>query len=276
MGLLDGKVIVITGGFGGQGRAHAEAGAREGANIALIDLEVPEPSAYADLTEKVESNGGRLLGIKANVTSQSDIDCAISQVVDEFGKIDSMIINAGTHRAGLFWEMSEEDWDKVIDVNLTAAWKSAKAVVPQMIKQESGSIIMISSVDAFDAESESTAYGVSKAGVLGLMKYVAFECGPYGVRCNAIAPGFVDTPMVNSQEMYDLLAGQVGKGTRDDLVRYGHEFTNMKGVSLLEPLDIADTAVYLNSRLARHVTGVVVPVDAGHLLVSRVNRDPVY
>lgn len=271
--ILENKVVMITGGAGGQGRAHAVASAQNGADVVLLDIADPDSVEFKETIRLVETSGRRALAIRADITSQSDLDDAVASGIQKFGRIDSLIINAGIHRGGKFWEFSEADWDRVIGINLTGAWKSAKAVAPHMIERQTGSIIMISSVDAFDPEVDSTAYGVSKTGVLGLMKYVAAELAPHGVRCNAIAPGFVDTPMVNSQEVYDILAGHPG-GTREDLIKTGRAFTALKGTSLLQGSDIADTAVYLNSGLAQYVTGVTIPVDAGHLLVGRVNLAP--
>ena len=270
MTLLNDQVVFITGGTGGQGRAHALASAAQGADVVLADVPPVHDEAYADIVREVERLGRRAISVQADVTEQASLDRAVQTALDHFGRIDSVIANAGIWRGGFLWEMPESEWQRVLDVNLSGVWRTLKAVAPSMIEREHGSIVLISSVDAFDAEDESTAYGVSKVGVLGLLKYAAYELGTRGVRVNAIAPGFVDTPMVNTQQWYDALAGGAG-GTRADLIDYAHSFNQLKGVGLLDPSDIADTAVYLNSPLAKHVTGATIPVDAGHLLVHRVN-----
>lgn len=276
MALLQGKTVLITGGAAGQGRAHAVASAREGANVILVDVADPASGAFDDTIAAVEAHGGSALAIRGNVTSQADLDAAVQAGIDRFGGIDSVIANAGIHRSGLFWEQSEEDWNAVIDVNLNGVWKTVKAVAPHFIERQGGSVVLVSSVDAYDPESESTAYGVSKAAVLGLLKYLAYELAPHGARVNAVAPGFIDTAMVNSQEFYDILAGGQGLGTRQHLVDYVHKFTAMKGVSMLDAIEVANSAVYLNSSLAQYVTGVCIPVDAGHLLVKRGEENTVH
>lgn len=274
--MLENQVVLITGGAGGQGRAHAVKSAEYGADVVLLDRFESGHEAYSETIETVEKLGRKALALGCDITSQDALDRAVGEALEVFGRIDSVIVNAGVHRGGLFWEMSEEDWNFVLDVNLNGAWRTLKAVAPSMIERGQGSVIIISSVDAFDPEEESTAYGVSKTAVQGLMKYAAYELAPRGVRCNAIAPGFIDTAMVNSQEWYDLLnGGGPGSGTRDDLVAYARTFTLMKNTDLLQGSDVADTAVYLNSPLAKHVTGVTIPVDAGHLLVRRINENPV-
>jgi NAD(P)-dependent dehydrogenase (short-subunit alcohol dehydrogenase family) len=274
MGLLENQVVFITGGARGQGRVHAITSAREGADVAILDICDEGSREYRDLAGEVESLNRRIVAIKADVTSQVALDAASRRVVEVFGKIDAVIVNAGIFRAGPFWLMDEADWDAILSINLTGAWKTAKAVAPYMIERGSGSIVFISSVDGIDPEVDATAYGVSKTGLLGLMKYAALELAPHGIRCNAVAPGLINTSMVNNQTFYDLHAGGPDKGTEQHLVDFGHHYTAMRGVSMIDPVEIANTVVYLNSYLARYVTGVTIPVDAGHLLLSRFNRHP--
>ncbi|WP_053351568.1 SDR family oxidoreductase [Leucobacter musarum] len=275
MGLLENQVVAITGGGGGQGYAHALASAREGADVVLLDLAPADSDLYARAVAAVESFGRTAYVFQADVASQEALDAAAAAAVEAAGKVDAVIVNAGVTILGHFWEMPESVWDTTMRVNLTGAWKTAKAFMPHFIEREAGSFVMISSVDGIDPEEEITAYGVSKAGVLALMKQVAYEAAAFGVRCNAISPGFIDTPMNNTQEMYDRLAGGPGLGTRDHLLDFGHQFTALKGVSLLEGADVADTAIYLNSDLARNVTGINIVVDAGHSLMNRLNPKPV-
>jgi NAD(P)-dependent dehydrogenase (short-subunit alcohol dehydrogenase family) len=149
-------------------------------------------------------------------------------------------------------------------------WKAAKAVAPHMIGRRSGSIVIIASVNALEAGQYTAHYVAAKHGLIGLMRNVALELAPYGVRCNAISPGAVKTPMTNHQGAWDMFAGHPG-GTEEDMTEAGHHYTLLAGTSWLDPQDVANAALYLNSDLASKVTGVTIPVDAGHLTLSGYN-----
>jgi SDR family mycofactocin-dependent oxidoreductase len=281
MGLLDGKVVLVTGGARGQGRAHAVTSAREGADVIVIDIAGQMPSVRYemgrpdDLTEtvaQVEALDRRALPVKADVRSQSALDEAVRQGLAEFGRIDCLIANAGIWTSGSFWELTDEQWDETIGVNLSGVWKSAKAVAPHMIERGSGSIVVISSVNGLEP-GLNAHYAAAKHGLIGLMKNMALELAPFGVRCNAICPGAINTPMTNHQAAWDMFAGHPG-GTESDLVEGGYHYHALKGKTFLAPSAIADTALYLNSDLADAVTGVTIPVDAGHLLLTGYNRSP--
>ena len=279
MGLLDGKVAFITGGSRGQGRAHAVTCAREGADVIVIDIAgqlatVPYQLATADDLDEtvklVEAQGRRALAIKADVRSQRQLDDAVAAGIAEFGKIDILIANAGIWTMGSFWELTDEQWDEMIGVNLTGVWKAAKAVAPHMIDRRSGSIVITASVNALEAGQYTAHYVAAKHGLIGLMRNIALELAPYGIRCNAISPGAVKTPMTNHQGAWDMFAGHLG-GTEEDMIEAGHHYTLLAGTSWLDPQDIANAALYLNSGLASRVTGVTLPVDAGHLTLSGYN-----
>ncbi len=279
MGMLDGKVAFITGGARGQGRAHAVTCAREGADVIIIDVLDQLPSVpyklavQADLDEtvrQVEAHGRRAVAVKADVRSQRELDAAVAAGIAEFGSIDILIANAGIWTLGSFWELTDEQWEEMIAVNLTGVWKSAKAVAPHMIERRTGSIVIIASVNALEAGQYTAHYVAAKHGVIGLMKNIALELAPYGIRCNAISPGAIKTPMTSHQGALDMFAGHPG-GTEDDMIEAGHHYTLLKGASFLDPQVIADTALYLNSDLAASVTGVTIPVDAGHLTLSGYN-----
>jgi NAD(P)-dependent dehydrogenase (short-subunit alcohol dehydrogenase family) len=207
------------------------------------------------------------------VRSQTAMDDAVSQGITAFGKIDILIANAGIWTIQPFWELSDETWDSVVDVNLGGTWRSAKAVAPHMIERGSGSIVMVSSVNGFEPGANYAHYTASKFGVIGLMKTVALELAPYGVRCNAVCPGAVRSGMTDNQGGWDLFAGHPG-GTPQDLIDGGHSFTALRGHTFMEPESIAGTAVFLNSSLAASVTGSAVVVDAGHLLLTGINPNP--
>ena len=283
MGLLDGKVAFITGGSRGQGRPHAVTCAREGADVIVIDIAeqlatVPYHLATADdldeTAKRVEAIGRRALAIKADVRSQRQLDDAVAAGIAEFGKIDILIANAGIWTMGSFWELTDEQWEEMIGVNLTGVWRSAKAVAPHMIERGSGSIVITSSVNGLEAGQQTAHYVAAKHGVIGLMKNIALELAPYGIRCNAISPGAINTPMTNHQAGWDLFAGHPG-GTEDDMTEAGYHYAALRGATFLDPQVIADAALYLNSPLASAVTGVTLPVDAGHMILTGNNPAPV-
>lgn len=283
MGLLDGKVVLITGGARGQGRAHAVVSAREGADIAIIDIEkqvdsVSYPTArkedLAETARQVEAHGRRALSISADVRSQTQLDDAVARTINEFGKIDVLIANAGIWTVGDFWSLSEDTWDDMIDINLTGVWKSAKAVAPHMIERQTGSIVITSSVNGLEPARNFAHYVAAKTGVVGLMQSIALELAPHGIRCNAINPGVIKTPMTNQTNGWNMFAGH-DHGTEEDLMAGGYHFNALKGTSFLPPEVIANTALYLNSDLAAAVTGVTIPVDAGHMILPGFNHEPV-
>ncbi|MDT2006131.1 NAD(P)-dependent oxidoreductase [Rhodococcus opacus] len=283
MGMLDGKIAFITGGARGQGRAHAVTSAREGADVAIIDIaaqmgtvpyKMADGSDLAETVAQVEALGRRALSFEVDVRSQASLDDAVTQTISTFGKIDILIANAGIWTQAPFWELSEEDWEEMMGVNLTGVWKSAKAVAPHMIERQSGSIVITSSVNGLEPGMNYAHYVTAKHGVIGLMKNIALELAPYGVRCNSINPGAIKTPMTDHQGAWDMFAGHEG-GTEADMIEGGYHFHALKGTTFMPPQVIADTALYLNSDLAASVTGVTIPVDAGHLLLTGSNPAPV-
>ncbi len=283
MGLLDGKVALITGGARGQGRAHALTSAREGADVVLVDIadqletvpyRMATPEDLAETVRQVEALDRRALSVTADVRDQGQMDEAVSRGIAEFGKIDILIANAGIWTQGAFWEITDQAWDEMIGVNLTGVWKSAKAVAPHMIERQSGSIVITSSINGLEPGMNYAHYVAAKHAVIGLMKNIALELARYGVRCNSINPGAIKTPMTDHQGAWDMFAGHEG-GTEADMIEGGYHFHALKGMTFMPPQVIADTALYLNSDLAAAVTGVTIPVDAGHMLLTGVNPDPV-
>jgi SDR family mycofactocin-dependent oxidoreductase len=281
--MLDGKVALITGGSRGQGRAHALTCAREGADVIIVDIAdqlttVPYKMARQDdldeTAKQVEALDRRILALKGDVRDQGQLDAAVAQGIAEFGQIDILIANAGIWTMAPFWELTEDQWEEMIGVNLTGVWKSAKAVAPHMIERQAGSIVITSSTNGIEPGLNYAHYVAAKHGVIGLMKNIALELAPYGIRCNSINPGAIRTPMTDHQGAWDMFAGHPG-GTEEDLIEGGYHFTALKGTSFMDPQVIADTALYLNSDLAAKVTGVTIPVDAGHLILTGVNATPV-
>ena len=283
MGLLDNKVVLVTGGARGQGRAHAVVSAKEGADIAVVDIadqigsvnyKMALTSDLDETVRQVEATGRLALSRIADVRDQGQLDDAVAATIEAFGKIDILIANAGIWTQGPFWELTEEQWADMIDVNLSGVWRAAKAVTPHMIANRSGSIVVISSVNGLEPGLNFSHYASAKHGVIGLMKNIALELAPYGVRCNAISPGAILTPMTDHQEAWDMFAGHPG-GTEEEMIAGGRHYGALKGTTFLPPEVIANAALFLNSEMAATVTGVTLPVDAGHLLLTGMNLNPV-
>ncbi|RZS64660.1 SDR family mycofactocin-dependent oxidoreductase [Agromyces ramosus] len=285
MGMLDGKVAFITGGSRGQGRAHAVTCAREGADVVIMDTldqigTVQYPMAQqSDIDEtvrQVEALDRRIVAAVGDVRTQADLDAAVAKGIAELGKIDILIANAGIFSLAPAHELTDEQWDDMIAVNLTGVWKSAKAVLPHMMEQGGGSIVMTSSINGLEPGANYVHYCAAKFGVVGIMKTLALEYAPHGIRVNSVHPGAILTPMTSWQGAWDMMSGKpAGEGTEEDMLEAGYHFHALKGVGFMDPQRIADAALYLNSELASAVTGVTLPVDAGHLLIPGVNQNPV-
>ena len=282
MGMLEGKVALITGAARGQGRAHALTCAREGADVIAVDIaDQLSTVKYAMATQSdldqtvrlVEELDRRAIAVKGDVRDQAEIDNAVRLGLAEFGKIDILIANAGIWTLKPFWEITDEEWSQTVDTNLTGVWRSAKAVAPHMIERQSGSIVMTSSINGLEAGVGYANYISAKFGVVGLMKSVALELAPYGIRCNSVNPGAILTPMTDNQDARDMFAGHPG-GTEEDLINGGYSFHALKGHSFMDPQVIADGALFLNSDLASAITGVALPIDAGHMALPGVNLNP--
>lgn len=271
MNLLDGKVVFITGGARGQGRAHALLSAQNGADVVLLDIvkqldTVPyamsDPSDLQETVKQVEGLGHRALALEADVRDGHQMSQAAKEAIATFGRIDALIANAGIWTVAPFWELTDAQWDETIGVNLTGVWQTVKAIAPYMLDQRSGSIVITSSSNASRPAYNYAHYIASKAGVTGLMQAVALEVAPYGVRCNAVVPGGTDTPMTNHQDMWNRIAGQENAGP-EVWERANNNPRSVDGKSFNMPEDIAKTALYLNSDLASRVSGVSVLVDGG-------------
>lgn len=280
---LTGQVAFVTGAARGQGRSHALALAAAGADIVAVDAcadvdTAPYPLATpADLeavTKEIEALDRRVVAVECDVRSTSGLDAAVQQAVAELGRIDILVANAGIWALGRLWEITDEQWQEMLDINLTGTWRSVKAVVPQMIEQRSGSIVLTSSVNGFEAGAGMTHYVAAKHGVLGLMKNAAIELGPYNIRCNAVCPGFVDTKMNEWQGAYDMMAGHEG-GTPQDRVDAAYNWTALAARGALPPETVSRSVVFLASDDARDITGVALPIDGGHAILPGLNTNPV-
>ena len=279
MTTLEGKVALITGAARGIGRASAVRLAEEGANIVAVDLApkiteridtVPyalgTPDDLEETAELVRAAGARAVTATADVRSQAELDEAVKRGLAEFAAIDVLVANAGIWSRGTLWEITEEEWDKQIDINLSGVWRSVKAVAPHMVERRTGSIILISSINGLEPGPGYAHYTAAKHGVIGLMRASALELGPHDVRCNAICPGVIDTPQNSWQGALDLIAGHQG-GTMEERAAIGKTFGALASDGLIPASAIADAAAWLASEGARWVTGVALPVEAGHLIL---------
>ena len=240
MKLLEGKVALVTGAGRGIGKAIALRYAQEGANVAFTDLAINE--AVEETVKEIEALGVKAKAYASNAANFEETHEVVKQVVEDFGRIDVLVNNAGITKDGLMMRMSEAQWDAVINVNLKSAFNFIHAVTPIMAKQRSGSIINMSSVVGVSGNAGQCNYSASKAGMIGLAKSIAKEMGPRGIRANCIAPGFIITEMTNqlSQEVKDAWAVQI------PLRRGG------------TPEDVANVALFLASDLSSYVSGQVI------------------
>lgn len=248
MKLLEGKNVIITGASRGIGKGIAEVFAKHGANVAFTYSSSEAPAL--ELEKELAAMGVKAKAYKSNAASFEDSEALVAKVLEDFdGKIDVLINNAGITKDNLLMRMGEEDFDKVIEINLKSVFNMTKAVQRTMLKQRKGSIINMSSVVGVKGNAGQTNYAASKAGMIGFTKSVALELGSRNIRCNAIAPGFIET------EMTDKLDEKTVQGWRDaiPLKRGG------------SPEDVANACLYLASDLSDYVTGQVLNVDGGML-----------
>ena len=247
------RVIVVTGAGSGMGQSHARTLAAAGHKVGCLDRD--EESAR----RTAEAVGDAALPLAADVCDQASLDSAVERLVAHFGRVDGLVANAGITAGGgtPAWELSEEDWSRVVDVNLSGVWRSARAVIPAVIAGgRGGSILLVSSVAGLSASPEWSAYAAAKHGVIGLMRTLAGELAPQGIRCNAICPGMVRTPMLEQ----DRVAAGIAPEEMEREFAAGHLIQR-----LLDPGEISDVVSFLLSDAAAVITGVALPVDLGYM-----------
>ena len=240
MGLLDGKVALITGAARGIGKAIAMKFASEGADVAFTDLVINEVGEQT--VKDIEAFGHKVKAYASNAANFEETHNVVNQILADFGRIDILVNNAGITKDGLMLRMSEAQWDAVLNVNLKSAFNFIHALTPIMARQRGGSIINMSSVVGVSGNAGQCNYSASKAGLIGLAKSIAKEMGPRGIRSNCIAPGFIISDMTNalSEEVRDAWVKQI------PLRRGG------------TPEDVANVAVFLASDLSSYVSGQVI------------------
>ena len=246
MKLLEGKVALITGATRGIGKGIAEMYAQQGAKVAFTY------AGSVDKAKELEATLSSVTQIKGYQSDASDFDAAqtlVDEVMAEFGQIDILINNAGITKDNLLLRMSKEDWDKVLRINLDSVFNLTKAVIKPMMKAKSGSIINMTSVVGISGNAGQANYAASKAGVIGFTKSVALELGSRNIRCNAIAPGFIETEMTAALD--------------EKATQKWAEAIPMKRLG--KTADIANACVFLGGDMASYINGQVLNVDGGLL-----------
>lgn len=246
MGLLENRNVIITGGSRGIGKAVAERFAKEGANIAFTYLHSKDRAAA--LEKELSALGVKAKAYSSDAGELADCEALVKNVMEDFGSIEVCINNAGISKDNLLLRLKEEEWDQVIRTNLKSIFNMTKNIIRPMMRARKGSIINMSSIIGLQGNAGQTSYAASKAGMIGFTKSIAKELGSRNIRCNAIAPGFVETEMTDYLKEGEVAAQYIAQ---IPLGRFA------KGE------DIADTALYLASDLSSYVTGQVISVCGG-------------
>ena len=244
---LKGQVAIITGAAQGIGRDVALTLAREGANIGLCDI---NKAALDQAQKEVESYGVKAMSLIVDVSDANQVENAVNKVLDNLGKVDILINNAGITRDSLIMRMKEADWDAVLGINLKGAFNCIKAVTKPMIKQRSGKIVNVASIIGIMGNAGQANYAASKAGIIGLTKSAAKELASRGINVNAIAPGFIKTAMTDklNQEQKQKMLNVI------PLAKFG------------EPKDISNLVLFLVTKASSYITGEVIKIDGGMVM----------
>ena len=251
-GSLDSKTALVTGGGSGIGRAASLAYAKDGARVVVADVNV---EGGEETVQMIKETGGEAILVHADVSNPEDTQAMVDRAVGAFGSLDCAFNNAGIGGGRdrlLTADYLEEDWDRVISINLKGVWLCMKAEIPQMLKQGGGAIVNTASIAGLVGLSGTVAYVAAKHGVTGLTKAAAMEYAKSGIRVNAVCPGYIETPMV--QGIFDRVEGYRERvAARHPMDRLG------------EPEEIAQAVVWLSSDAASFVTGHNMPVDGGYM-----------
>jgi (+)-trans-carveol dehydrogenase len=275
-GRVEGKVAFITGAARGQGRAHAVRLAEEGADIIAVDIckqidsvRIPlaSPEDLAETADLVKNAGGRIHTTEVDVRDFDALKKAVDAGVEEFGRLDIIVANAGIGNGGETLDKTGEgDWDDMIAVNLSGVWKTVKAGVPHILSGgRGGSIILTSSVGGLKAYPHTGHYVAAKHGVVGLMRTFAVELGAQNIRVNSVHPTNVNTPLFMNEPTMKMFRPDLENPGPDDIKVVG-EFMHTLPIGWVEPEDIANAVLFLASDEARFITGVTLPVDGGSCL----------
>jgi 3-hydroxybutyrate dehydrogenase len=251
-GTLDGKVALVTGGASGIGRATALTFAREGAKLIIADM---NEDGGQQTVHMITENGGDATFVQVDVTSATEVEEMISKTVETYGRLDCAHNNAGVTQQAYppTAEFSEDDWHRVIAINLTGVWLCMKYEIPQMLKQESGAIVNMASIAGLVGLAGRSAYVASKHGVVGITRTAALEYAKQGIRVNCVCPGYIRTPMVEYVIQHEGHQLEEQIVSREPIGRLG------------TPEEIAETVVWLCSDAASFVTGHTMTVDGGYV-----------
>ena len=241
--MLEGKIAVITGATRGIGKAIVEVFLKNNASVALIS----RSQAVLTYAEELQNKGLNAIGYQLDVSDFQNCQIVGEKIIEHFGKVDILVNNAGITRDSLFLRMTERDWDEVINVNLKSVFNMTKALLPQMVRQRSGNIINMSSVVGLSGNAGQANYSASKAGIIGFTKSLAKELGTRNIRCNAIAPGFIETDMTRSLP--------------ESLKNQWISTIPLRRIGKVE--DVAKVALFLASDMASYITGQVINVCGG-------------
>ncbi|MFF5991703.1 mycofactocin-coupled SDR family oxidoreductase [Prauserella flavalba] len=273
-GRMAGKVAFITGAARGQGRAHAVRLAEEGADIIAVDIcadidtvtpfySLATPADLARTVSDVESLGRRIVAHQADVRDLGSLQKAFDSGVEELGRIDAVVANAGIATFGRSWELSAEQWRDMIDVNLTGVFHTAKVAIPALIEGgHGGSIVFTSSIGGLKGIQHVGHYVAAKHGIVGLMRTMANELAPHHIRVNTVHPTNVDTTMIQNPGTYGMFVPDDPEPNQEKAVP-GFMSLNALPVPWVEPLDVSNAVLFLASDEARYITGATLPVDAG-------------
>jgi (+)-trans-carveol dehydrogenase len=271
-GRVAGKVALITGAARGQGRSHALRLAEEGADIIALDIaaqvdsvpyQLATPEDLDDTAREIKATGRRVVARQVDVRDGEALAAAVSEGVAELGRLDIVLANAGILSMGPSFELSEQTWSEMIDINLSGAWRTAKAAIPHMIAAgNGGSIVLTSSIAGLIAQPGLAHYVSAKHGLVGLMKTLALELAPLSIRVNSVHPTNVDTDMIQNEPTYRIFLPDDPSPTREKFAVPATEM-NALPIPWIEPVDVTNAVLFLASDEARYVTGVSLPIDAG-------------
>lgn len=248
--LLEGKSAIVTGGSQGIGTATSLMLAQEGANVCLTYRKHKEEAEA--VVKEIEAMGRKAIAVKCDIASFSEAEAVVKAAVEAFGRLDILVNNAGMNWDGVCWKMTEEQWDRVLEVNLKGYFNFTRHAAPIFKDQKYGRIVNVTSINGMRGKFGQTNYSASKAGIIGYTKAVAKELGAFGVTVNAVAPGLIETPMLKESE------------ARDKIVDMAMNEIVLKRVG--EPDDLANMVAFLASDKAKHVTGEVIKVDGGQYI----------
>jgi len=265
MGRLDGKVAFITGAARGQGRSHAVRMANEGADVIISDICGPvgtsmiAPATTEDLeltVKEVEATGRRVVWDKVDVRDLAGLRALADRGAQELGHIDVVVANAGILNWSKTHELTEQQWQDVIDVNLTGVFKTIEATLPHLLNQGTGGAIIVTSSSAgLKGQPFTLPYTAAKHGLVGLVNAIAIEYGDFGIRANSVHPCGVSTHMGDAPGLMELITERA--------MTIGPVFMNTLPVEFIEPTDVSNAIVFLASDEAKHITGMQLKIDAG-------------